>query len=449
MSGPSRVAIIGGGFSGALQAVNLLRHDGPRAVLIERRPEVGRGTAYSTPHPAHLLNVPANNMSALPDDPGHFLRWLDAHSLGGGGPFVPRATYGRYLSELVEETRRRAPNRLEIVQGNARSLDLADGVQIKLHDGRRIEADAAVLAMGNLPPPAPDHLDPAALATCYVSDPWAPSSGSGLDSDDHVLILGTGLTMIDAVLLLQAQGFHGRITAISRRGLIPRMQAHPISHARLSEKPAGEVSRLLRRFRIRARAIGWQTAIDELRPFTQAMWQAATLDQKRRFLRHLRPWWDVHRHRLAPPIAQQIRFLRSVGTLKVAAGRILAFAPRRGSVEVSWRPRGSGDVQRLLANRIINCTGPESDPSRSTEPLLLDLLSGGIVVSDILGLGLAVNSQGMLLRADGTPSRSLFALGPMTRGTFWEITAVPDIRVQAWRIARYISNAHWIGWEGL
>ncbi|MGE4305131.1 MAG: FAD/NAD(P)-binding protein [Novosphingobium sp.] len=449
MKAPDSVAIIGGGFSGALQAINLMRHDGPRAALIERRPQVGKGVAYSTSHPGHLLNVRASNMSAFPDSPDHFIRWLADRGWADGGLFVPRALYGEYLAELVAEARRRAPDRLEVVYGEAVRADLDHGARIHLRGGRVVTADNAVLAMGNLPPVVPDNLDLAAMGCHYIADPWSPDLPRGLNRDDHVVIIGTGLTMVDVVLLLDARGFNGSITAISRRGLLPRVQIdeNPIGE-RLTDRPTGEVSELLKGLRHRSRLIGWRSAIDELRPFTQSIWQAATPFQQQRFLRHLRPWWDVHRHRLAPDVARRVASLQASGRLRIEAGRTLSFHSGRGGIEVTWRPRGAHEAKTLQASRIVNCTGPQSDVCRTTEPLLLDLLARGLAMPDPFGLGLSVDAQSRLLDRDGNATR-FFALGPMTRGTFWEITAVPDIRVQTWNVARYISNAHWVGGEGL
>jgi uncharacterized NAD(P)/FAD-binding protein YdhS len=444
------VAIIGGGFSGTLQAINLLRHEGPRAILIEQRPDVGRGVAYSAAHPSHLLNVRAGNMSALPDEPNHFVRWLDERGLSHLGAFVPRIVYGQYLAELLDDAHRHSAGRLDIVQGEAVSLDADCGVSVSLRDGRRIRADAAVLALGNLPPEAPEGLDPTTLGPGrYLADPWAANLASGLKDSDHVVILGTGLTMIDAVLQLDAQGFSGIITALSRRGLVPRPHRLETHGSPLGNRPSGELSALLAAVRQRSSEVGWRAAIDALRPHTQSIWLAATPDQRRRFLRHLRPWWDVHRHRTAPEVAARIDGIRTANRLRIVAGRPTRFTPSPAGISVEYVPRGATAPHRMSAARIVNCTGPRTDLSRTTFPLLHNLVEHGLVRSDPLGLGLDVDKQARLLDAHGNTHANLFALGPMTRGAFWEITAVPDIRVQTWTLARQLSNAHWVAWEGL
>lgn len=450
MMAPRSVVIIGGGFSGALQAVNLLRHDGPRATLIERRPQAGQGVAYSTSHPGHLLNVRTANMSAFPDEPDHFVHWLARRGEGDRRAFVPRSLYGSYLAELVEQARRQFPGRLDLVHGDAVDLELTDGVAVRLSDGRVVQGDTAVLALGNPPTAVPDRIDPAELGSRYVGDPWSPAATAGLTAADHVLILGTGLTMVDMVLLLDAHGFDGQVTALSRRGLLPHRQGTDgAAGAVLAQRPAGELSELLHRLRARSQAVGWHAAVDELRPFTQAMWQAATPVQQKRFLRHLRPWWDVHRHRMAPAAADRIDTLIRAGRLRIAAGRTQTFTPRDAGVDVAWRPRGKGDAEALTVSRIINCSGAQSDLLRTDEPLLVRLIEQGVIAPDALGLGLSVDAQGRLRDVTGHADRRLYALGPLTRGTFWEITAVPDIRVQTWNVARYLSNAHWIEGHGL
>lgn len=446
------VAIVGGGFSGTLQAINLLRHAGPKAILIERKPSVGRGTAYSVADPTLLLNVRAANMSAFPDDPLHFLRWLEQRSLGAQG-FVPRKLYGEYLAETLTAAQASYPGRIEILQGDALHAVLdEDAVSVGLSDGRTIKADALVLAVGNLPPAPPDHLDPESLPPgAYAADPWRASIADGLADDDNVLIVGTGLTMVDAALLLDNRGFRGRIVALSRRGLLPRPHGEGApAYGGLGERPPIDLTSLLREVRTRAGQIGWHIAVDELRPYTQSLWLAASEDQRTRFLRHLRPWWDVHRHRLAPAVAARLETMRMEGRLRIAAGKTLGFAVQPDdSVEAYWRPRGTEGTERLTARRIINCSGPRIDIARTTDPLLRQLWQDGRIVPDDCALGIAVDRDSRVVRSDGASSDRLFALGPLTRGTFWEITAVPDIRVQTWTLARRLSNAHWVSAEGL
>ena len=431
-------------------AVNLLRHDGPRATLIERRPQAGLGVAYSAAHPDHRLNVRAGNMSALPDDPGHFQRWLATHHPEHADGFAPRLIYGTYLSELLAESAARSNGRLTIVRANATALSVTDaGTIVRLDDGTDIASDAVVLATGNLPPHTPHGVDPETLGPDrYAADPWASDVADGLSDDDTVLLLGGGLTMVDVALLLYARGFRGRIIALSRRGLLPRTHGDVVP-APLAERPLGPMSALLRQVRTAARTAGWRAAVDALRPHTQSLWRGTDPADRARFLRHLRPWWDVHRHRLAPQVAERIATLRAEGRLTIVAGRLDAITPDGTGTRLEYRPRGSDTIVTEHIRRIVNCTGPLGDIGRTTEPLLRGLREQGLIRPDPLRIGIDVDPQSATLAADGTASDRLFAIGPMTRGTFWEIVAVPDIRQQVWSVARRLSNAMWVGGEGL
>ncbi|WP_294329323.1 FAD/NAD(P)-binding protein [uncultured Sphingomonas sp.] len=445
------VAIIGAGFSGTLQAINLIRHEGPRATLIERAPVAGTGLAYGAAHPSHLLNVRAANMSAFPDDPGHLVRWLEARGVENAATsFVPRRVYGDYLREMLAQALAEHPERLRLVHAEVEDVTFdAQGATLQLSDGT-LRADAAVLAVGNLPPHDPPGLDPARLSAArYKGDPWDPSVPEDLSDQDTVLVIGTGLTMVDVALLLEARGFTGKIVAVSRRGLLPRPHGPGQDWQKIAERPRTRASALLRAVRDRAEQVGWRNAVDELRPFTQPMWANASAAERARFLRHLRPWWDVHRHRLAPEVHARLQALIDRGQLEVLAAKTLGFEEGPDGIAVTLRPRGQDAPRTILAQRIVNCTGPLGDLNRTREPLLQRLAERGLIRPDAAHIGIDVDNQGQTIAADGRANANLYALGPMTRGAFWEIVAVPDIRTQTWAVARRLSNAHWVGGEGL
>ncbi len=451
---PQDVAIIGGGFSGVLQAINLLRHEGPRAILIERHDhQLARGVAYSAAHLSHLLNVRAGNMSAFPDDPDHFVRWLAEHGGGNADSFVPRGLYGHYLADLLAEAVRNGRDRIRIVQGDAVDVAWSSSgrATIQLAGGGTVTADRIVLALGNLPPHAPPELDEAALPSgCYAPDPWAGDLAKGLTPADSVLLIGTGLTSVDAALLLNEQGFTGKIIALSRRGLAPRTHdpATP-PPVELTDRPPTALPDLVRSVRRRAEGLGWRAAVDELRPMTQMMWAAAPQKVRERFLRHLRPYWDVHRHRLAPQVAARIAHMVSDGKLHFAAGKICGARAVGAAAEIQWRIRGTDTFYTDRFRRIVNCTGPQGDLLRSNEPLLRNLLASKHIRPDKLRLGLDLDSQARVIDAWGRPQEELLAIGPMTRSGLWEIVAVPDLRHQTWSLARRLANAHWVTGEGL
>lgn len=446
-----QLVIIGAGFSGTLLAINLLRFGGPATTLVERRAgQVGRGVAYSAAHPSQLLNVRASGMSAFPDDPAHFTRWAGEHDCGGAADFVPRERYGAYLAATLAAERVGKEDRLRLLTGEAR--DVQDGARLRVVlDDATLPADAVALATGNMPPHPPPGIDPATLpADRYVADPWGSDIAGGLGAGDTVVLLGTGLTAVDAALQLDAAGFAGTVLALSRRGLSPRAHVVGQPHAAgLGDPPAAPLSQLVRDTRAQAAAIGWRAAVDAYRPVTQRLWGMSDGATRARFLRHLRPYWDVHRHRLAPAVAARIDAMVAGGRLRFAAGKVAGCEARDDGLVLRWRPRGGDAPVEFRAARVVNCTGPQGDLLRTDEPLLLSLQARGSIRPDRLRLGLDVDARSRAVRADGSVDDRLACIGPMTRGGLWEVVAVPDIRRQAWDVARRLANAEWVGGEGL
>lgn len=445
---PIDTAIIGGGFSGTLLAVNLVRHQGPACAIIERRTDAGLGLAYSTASRSHLLNVRAANMSALPDDPGHFERWAARMCSASGSCFVPRADYGRYLNGLLQEARADATDRLMLQSGEVVALQrTATGYRLELENGAGLEARRVVLATGNLPARTPGGVDAAGLGNAYVNDPWASDSWLGQDPQAPVLLIGTGLTAVDVALLLRDSGHHGPLIAISRRGQTPRAHGEPAPVPPLAEPPTATPLAILRHLRLQTDSIGWRAAIDQLRPHSQTLWRKMPPAEKQRFLRHARTWWDVHRHRMAPEVAARLEAMTADGSFRAVAGRFLSTRATATGAEVTVRRRDGG-LERLEVGRIVNCTGP-GELAGSDHPLVSTLLGSGLARADPLGMGVDTDHLGRVIGHGGALTSNLFAVGPLTRGSFWEITAVPDIRHQVWSLARLLSNAHWVGGEGL
>lgn len=460
------IAIVGAGFSGTLLAINLLAQ-GASVVLVERqREKLARGLAYQTQQSEHLLNVRANNMSAYAQDPDHFLRWLD-HAESGretdllaepaphtpsdeqANRFVPRALYGRYLREQLMKAMAHAPARLSLKEQDAVAVEWRqDRAVLQLDSGETVHAAALVLALGHVEPqplPVLAHLPP----DLAVSNPWSPSAIKGLGPDDHILLVGTGLTMVDVAMSLEEAGWRGKITACSRRGLLPRVHAETGPQAPPLFPPHKHGSALLRHVRERARQVDWRQAVDEIRPHAQSLWRLQDTAQQARFLRHLRTWWDVHRHRMAPEVARRLAAMRQEGRLTTIAGRIQTAEQRDDGLQVTLQPRGTQRLETLKVTRIITCTGPQGDISVNPAPLLANLLAQKRARSDVHRMGLDVDRLGHVLNTSGQPQPRLFAVGPMTRGEAWETVAVPDIRQQVWQLARTLTASHWVGGEGL
>lgn len=440
MSGP-HVAVIGGGYSGSLQTIHLLKH-GATVTLIERSARLARGVAYSTPHPEHLLNVRAAGMSAYPNEPDHFARWLERDGSGDEASFAERRTYGRYLEQQLDAARADAGERLTIVRAEAIGLEKnGAGETVRLSNGACIRAEAVVLAPGNLPPGVPRSIASAGLAeNVYRSDPWTGDIAAGLDADDRVLLIGTGLTAVDAALVLDAAGFAGCILALSRRGLLPRAHAPtPRAADERAACPEPRCTDLLRQVRADADRSDWRCAVDSLRPITQQLWASADVDERQRFLRHLRPWWDVHRHRIAPTVADRLERMIEAGRLEIAAGRIASIRAENGGARLGWRPRGGAGERGLVVRRIVDCTGPVADISRVGDPLLNALLAAGRIRPDACRIGIDVDKECRTLGANGEADDRLRVVGPLTKGALWEIVAVPDIRNQVRDVAAALT----------
>lgn len=441
-----RVAIIGAGFSGASLAAQLMKRGkrAPDVVLIGRARRFGPGLAYGAEDSAHLLNVRASNMSAFADQSDHFVRWLARHGhRDAATSFQARKLYGQYLERVLATAhggfggpslqRMRAD-----VQAARRE---GDAWAITLSSGRKIAADRVVLALGNAPARPPTVFESSGV---LLTDPWDRAALAGIPAGD-VLLLGAGLTMIDVALSLAKRRKRGVIYALSRRGQVPRghlADPKPAPPAALDlPLELSDALFVLRKEAEAAAARGepWQYVIDRLRARTPEFWMRLSAEQQRRFLRHARVWWDVHRHRAAPEIAAQVKALRDEGRLKVLAGEIVSAAPGPRGARLQHRGRGSLARHNMDVAAVVNCTGAAADIRNSTDPLMRQLIEEGIVRAPDNGLGIAIDADGRVISADGVVQSALLALGPITQGAFWESTAVPEIRVRAAAIAAMLA----------
>lgn len=433
------VVIIGGGASGVLLAAHLLRaRDAAlRVTVIEGRHMLGCGVAYSTSDPGHLLNTRVGNMSAFPDDPDHFRRWLAARGEPATATcFVSRTTYGAYMTALLAPLA--ADGRLRCVRATCTRLMTTDrGIAAHLDDGQVIPGNQAVLATGHALPDA----DPEGL----VLGAWQPAPPPPISG--RVVIVGSGLSMIDQAITLIAQGHRGEIVAISRRGQLPREHAAgaalPLGRGDVPiGAPVSAVMAWLRDLARQAEAQGgtWRDAVDGVRPHLTALWRAMSTDERARFLRHAAPWWEVHRHRLPPESAAPIRAAIAGGRMRLLAGQFIGARRQDAILRAQWRPRGQAAVLSLDASRIVDCRGIRRDPEANATPLIAGLLSSGRARIDPLRLGLDVASDGALIDRAGRPDPRIRVAGPASRAAFWEITAIPDIRQQAQSMAHAIAQ---------
>jgi uncharacterized NAD(P)/FAD-binding protein YdhS len=440
------VAIVGGGASGVLLAAHLLRDRNAdlHVTIVEKRTSLGRGLAYSTDLPDHVLNVRASNMSAFADLPDHFVRWLGARGVEVGDPatcFAPRRLYGEYLGELLDDARREngRSGRLTIVGEECVEIVQHDAsVELRLADGSSVVAERCIVATGH------DHR-PCRCDTSIAS--YLMSWDERVAPTDTVLIIGTGLSMVDACLSLLLGGHKGPIVAVSRRGLLPAVhdRTTPVAFQQADVPIGADMRVFVRWFRdvvaeVEAAGGGWRDVVDGLRPFNQLIWQNWSHGDRRTFFRHVKAWWDIHRHRMAPQVFARLSAAIAEGQLRVVAGRVLAIDPAAGGARVRLQHRASQLVGEVAVSRVFDCAGVIADPARSANPAIRSLLQSGAARPDPLNIGLDVLPDGSLIGREGVASDRLYAIGPLTRGAFLEIEAVPDIRVQCQRLANALLD---------
>lgn len=438
------ITIIGGGASGTLLAVQLLRQAQQpiRIYLVEQNGTVGHGVAYGTQSEAHRLNVPANKMGAYPDQPGHFYEWLQQNSFAyQPSDFVPRKIYALYLRAQLEAAMASQPNALELIHDQAIDFSAAQAqAEVRLASGRTLTSQHVVLAFGNFLPPQPRFLSQqAASAAKYFGNPWQADLASQIDSTDRVLVVGMGLTAVDTLLSLHGNQHQGALYAISTHGWWPAVHELGHSYPDFSAELAGtasvpEMLSVVRKHLRQAEAAGsnWRAVIDALRPATQALWQQLPLKEKQRFMRHLRRLWDVSRHRVPQECAQVLDALHASGSLSSLQGRVTEIS--RSGDEFTVVFNNHTGIQKLSVDAVINCMGSEANVTRLNSPLLHSLLAQKLIQPDAL-------TQGLAAQADGTLAPRLYTLGTALKGILWESTAMPEIRTQAQQLARLLLAA--------
>lgn len=433
------VAIIGGGFTGAAVAYHLAkRAASPLQILIfDPRPDIGSGLAYSTVDPSHRINVPAGRMTLEPEDERHFVRWLEADgeirgdcsaTLTDGRCFPARRLFGRYVTQNL------APllDTGQIVHHRAcvASITPTNGRwRIGTTNGFESAADIVVIATSHPPPvPPPTLSDSLGGHHKFISDPWALDALDAVAIRDRVLVVGTGLTMADVIASLDGKGHVGDITAISRRGQRSRSHAaKPVEpYGDFLNPPSRTALDLLRRVRDAVKKGGpWQGLFDRLRTQGQDIWTALPLPEQRRLIRHLRPFWDTHRFRIAPQIGALLDRRTADGTLTISAASIQAAGMKDDGFAITLRDR-AGNIETRIFDAVIATTGPGHSRILDGQPFLAGLVKEGLVISDPTGLGLAVDTNSRLLGVHGA-NRSIFVAGPLARGRFGELMGLPEV----------------------
>lgn len=461
-----RVVIVGGGFSGSMTAAQILRRAGQpgadtplQVVLVERRGAVGEGLAYATREPAHLLNVPAGRMSGWPDRPDDFVQWA-GQRYGNVAPadFLPRQWYGEYVRDSLLASADDAAEtaKLSVVFDEVRRVARhpKGGWLVHLERGASLHADAVVLAIGHRPPSDPIGSKWLGPRTRFISDPWRPFAMNQIEPDEAVVVLGSGLTAVDAVLSIAARGRCGQITLVSRNGLLPQAHAAtpvtPVDLRGLADgliaAPGGVRARtLLWEVRRTVRALGaqgvdWRAVVDGLRPHIARLWQAMPTAERRRFISRVRPFWEIHRHRMALPVAERFAAMLDRGEVRICAGRVISVEANEKDVHVIFRPRGTDRRKELQASWVINCTGPMPSNRPESNPVIGSLLVQGQLSTDELALGLKTSPAGNAIAADGREVPGIFIVGTLRKPDLWESTAVPELRGQAETAAERILD---------
>lgn len=451
------VAIVGGGFSGAAVAWHLLRQrpDLAEIVIIEPREELGRGLAYSAADPSHRINVPAARMSLIPDEPEHFDAWLEgsgsldadpAARMPDGRNFPARAVFGDYVSGALKAL---GP-RLRHVRASATDIArVPGGYRIACSDGSVVTARLVVLAVAHVAPSPPPVLTRALAGhPRFLANPWATEQLAAIGPKDRVLIVGTGLTMADIVASLDRLGHRGEIVAVSRRGL--RSRGHPAfafdPYGDFVTDPARNVRDLVRRVRAAVRAAeaegkSWHCVLDQVRLQGSTIWSALPLKERARLLRHLRPFWDVHRFRIAPQVEAALDRRIGAGRLSIRAAALRSVVRRGEAIEVTLRERRGGHLTSERFDAVVVATGPAHGQVFKDNQLLSALEAAGLARPDPLRLGIDVATDGRAVGADDTPQPGLFVAGPLARGTVGELMGLPDVTNYAIRIATEAAAA--------
>lgn len=451
------VAIVGGGLSGAAVAYHLAltwREVQPAIIVFEPRPEIGRGLAYDTRDAAHRINVPAARMSLLPEQPEDFLQWIiDNDAIAddpeanreNGSVFPRRQLFGQYvaaaLQPLVETGAIR--HRQALVTDVSR-----DGAFWRLSDsqGGQTFADYLVIATSHPAPSTPRNLAALARHPRFVADSTIAGSLDVIRPDDRLLIVGNGLTAADVVASLALNGHRGRITSISRRGLRAR------GHAPVAQDPFGSfdaplipsAAQLLRHVRhtvVDAAAAGltWHAVIDQVRGQGHAIWRNLPVSERRRLVRHLRPFWDVHRFRIAPQVEEVLDQAIEEGRMDVLAASVTDARVHGDEIHVILHPRHGAPVEHVYDAAVVT-TGPAHGGILDSQPWLANLRTHGHLQLDPTGLGIFCSDRSEAIGGEGAADPTLLISGPLARGTFGELMGLPQITEHAVFVAQELAN---------
>jgi len=453
------IVIVGGGFTGTALAIHLARngYQGLNVTLIEPREQPGRGVAYGSTDPSHRINVPASRMYLSASGEGDFDRWFrdsaafraDPQALWHDGSVYPqRAQFGTWVGEQFSAAAGASAARVQHIRD--RAVALKDGYVLTSY-GKRFRADEVVLAISHPPPALPSLAENIRHSPRLIANPWLKEVLAGVKPQERLAVMGSGLTMSDVVASLHRQGHRGSIVAFSRRGLLPRPNltgAYAPLTLDYRQTQAATASGWLRRIRqeittAAGQQLPWQLVLDDIRRQGQTLWQQLPLKEQRRFLRLLRPWWDVHRYRIAPQVSEVLEQWQATGQLQVKAARLASLTEISDGLTLTLQPRG-GSAEALTVDKLILTTGPAHQALLQSDVLLSQLAREGTICADALGLGIQVNRHSQALNDRGEANPHLYVAGPAARGFFGELMGLPQVADHAESVARQLLlDAAW------
>ncbi len=451
-TGLLNIAIIGAGASGTITAIQLLNKLSTKAniFLIEKKEQtLFRGAAYSSQLVYEPLNVQSGRMSIYNHLPDHFYDWVVANRQAQSeteitrDSFVSRRWFGDYLTENFEEAKQQSENvTVEIVLAKCTDIafNSADECYTLSFESRDdIQVDYLVFACGNEPPA--DVLEKEkVLGGKYISNPWTGNPFEKLKANEDVLLIGMGLTMVDHVVSLQKSQHKGKIFCFSRNGYLPLPHAPIQQFVFDMNQEAKEVKQVLDALwqnltLAKGQDISWQNVMDALRPYTAGIWKRMSLDSKKYFLKRLRSYWEIHRHRMPVASANYLKELEGAGQLKFIAGSIQSVDCKDDTMVVHYIAKGDKNESTLAVHHIINCTGPSSDYYKTSNTLFKNLLNKGWMKQDALKLGIETGVRGEIIKSNGVVLNHAFSIGPLRKAMEWETTAIREIRTQAENVA--------------
>lgn len=445
---PSRIAIIGGGFTGATIARHLAERgfDSLQEITVfEPREHLGAGLAYDTTDPSLRLNVAAHRMRAVPGDPGAFVRWLessrslafDPEAISDGGIYARRRDFGAFMHDQMKPFVE--SGQIRHVRERVRNVQRLQGQwEIEGTAGTRVHADIVVIATGYPPPSVPAQLSNSLIRSRkLISHIYGGSLSAACEPEDDILIVGAGLTALDVIASLRAHGHRGKITLLSRTGLLPRCQAPGdfSPHGEFDLDTVSTARDLLSTVRSTLRKVTedglpWQSVFDALRHQGQRIWMQLPSSERRRLLRHLRRWYEVHRYRMPPQLGAILGREMENGAVAQATGRLGRVQEHDGRLHVQIAVSRGEPHQTLIVDRIVLATGPDMAHVLDHQPLLQTMHRQGLLTEDQLGLGIACDGESRAFARNGRATATLFVAGPLARGTFGELTGVPEIVAQ-------------------